>query len=130
MEEYFRISKNPGFLHVQGSKSMSPSGIEQFFLRIPETARDTDTKKVLVDARKAEGSFSTMERFDYGIMLAKHFTNLQVAIVVHESLRDPKLFGETVAVNRGANVRVFTNLDGARSWLGIESASNMPGGDT
>ena len=69
MEPDPRISKKPGFLYVQGSENMTPSNIQQFFVRIPEAARDADARKVLVDTRGAEGSFSTMQRFERGWMV-------------------------------------------------------------
>jgi hypothetical protein len=121
MDEYFNISKGLGFIHVQDFKTLSPSGINQFFLKVPDAARNSGTGKVLVDGRTAEGSFSTMQQYEYGSMLAKHFKGIQVAIVVQKSLRDPTQFGETVALNRGAKVRVFTDLEAAKSWLGMET---------
>ena len=125
MEECFNISKGLGCILVQGFKTLSPSGIHQFFLRVPDAARDAGAEKVLVDGRGAEGSFSTMQQFEAGAMLAKHFKGLQVAIVVQESLRDPSQFGETVAVNRGAKVRVFTDEAEAQSWLGTNPAGDI-----
>jgi hypothetical protein len=34
---------------------------------------------------------------------------------------DPKRLGETVAVNRGMNIKVFDNPEDARRWLGIST---------
>ena len=129
MEEDLRISKKPGFLHVQGSGTISPSSMQHFLSRVPDAARDADTQKVLVDARVTQGSLSIMERFEYATRLAEHFRGLKVAFVLHESLQDPGLFGESVAINRGGNIRVFTNLEEACEWLGINPANKTAGGD-
>ena len=37
--------------------------------------------------------------------------------VMHEPLRDPGRLGETVAVNRGMDVKVFETLEDAIEWL-------------
>jgi hypothetical protein len=42
------------------------------------------------------------------------------AYVIHAALRDPGKFGETVAVNRGMNMKVFENLEDAFEWLDIK----------
>jgi hypothetical protein len=42
-----------------------------------------------------------------------------VAYVGDEPLIDPARFGETVAVNRGALIKVTTDLNEAFAWLGV-----------
>ena len=39
------------------------------------------------------------------------------AYVAHAPVRDPERFGETVAVNRGMNVKVFETPEDAMEWL-------------
>jgi hypothetical protein len=41
----------------------------------------------------------------------------QFAYVISEPLRDPQRYGETVAVNRGMNVKTFETLEEAFVWL-------------
>jgi len=129
MKEDLRISKKPGFLLVQGSRTISPSSMQHFLSRITDAAHEADTSKVLVDARRTKGSLSTTERFEYATRLIKHLGVLKVAFVLHKSLQDPDLFGEKVAVNRGGNIRVFTNLKEAYEWLEINPANKTAGGD-
>ena len=45
--------------------------------------------------------------------------HLQIAVYGHQPFVDPGRFGETVALNRGANVKVSERLDEARAWLGV-----------
>jgi hypothetical protein len=44
---------------------------------------------------------------------------LQVAVYGRQPLIDPSRFGETVALNRGAKVKVSERLDEALAWLGV-----------
>ena len=41
----------------------------------------------------------------------------QFAYVIHDPMRDPKRFGENVAVNRGIDVKSFENMNAALEWL-------------
>jgi len=72
--------------------------------------------KALIDATDLEVNLSTMEVFragdDTGSLARLH---ILVAILAREDMIN-YLF-EVVAINRGANVRVFTNVDAARTWL-------------
>ncbi len=76
---------------------------------------------VLVAIRNVEGMPSTAERFEMGeafaeIQLGKE-TIIAVAIVGREPLIDPERFGETVALNRCAVGKVFTDMIEAVNWL-------------
>jgi hypothetical protein len=81
--------------------------------------------EVVVDFRSLKGSITTAERYDYasfvsGMMLdhaAKFGRPLRVAFVGSPNLVDPNKFGETVAVNRGAIVKVTTDMDEGLAWL-------------
>jgi len=83
MEEDFRISKESGFLYVQGVRTISPVVMQRFLSQIPDAARDADTHKVLVDARETKGSLGIAERFEYATRLAEHLRGQKVAFVLH-----------------------------------------------
>ncbi len=65
--------------------------------------------------------FTTMERYELGV----HGAELQrgigrgiaFAVVGNEPMVDPERFAETVGRNRGAHVRVFTDIDDAVEWV-------------
>ena len=67
----------------------------------------------------------TIERFLYGEFVAEAVKKLGVeaipvfAYVLHEPVLDPMRFGETVALNRGMNLKVFDDYDSALEWLGV-----------
>ena len=79
--------------------------------------------KILIDVTRITGNIPFFDRFEYSAFLAKYkrehaLTKVgKIAVVGHEPIVDKDKFGETVAVNRGANVRVFTDMDNASAWL-------------
>jgi hypothetical protein len=83
--------------------------------------------KALVDCRNATGSLSTVDRYDFATYVAElharyaleHGAALRVAYVGNEPFIDPGRFGETVAMNRGALIKVTTDMNEALAWLGV-----------
>ena len=82
-------------------------------------------EKILFDVRNVTGKPADMERFCYGDFVARathrivraHGIVPRFAYVAHVPLRDPERFGETVAVNRGRNVKIFETPEDAFEWL-------------
>ena len=106
------------------------------FLEMIGAVARYQAKKVLVDARNVKGKPGDFERFCYGEFAAKEAMRLvrehgiasRFAYVLKEPLRDPRRFAETVAVNRGMNVKVFETPEDAFQWLDLTS-TNKPDGD-
>ena len=129
MTKTFEITLEPGFVRVMSTVTEYSSSIQEFFTRVPDVARNAGVPKILCDMRSATGQLSTMQRFNYACRIAEQFTGLKVAFVVNRPLRDPNLFGETVAVNRGGNIRVLATLAEAYEWLEVTPANKSAGGD-
>jgi CheY-like chemotaxis protein len=127
------IRAESGFLHVDATGKFSLEEAERTFLEILEAVAQHKVKKVLFDGRRITGNPKTMERFFYGKFAADAVRKFedrgvsywtQFAYVLEEPVLDPLRFGETVAVNRGMNVKTFDNLEDALQWLGIAPANN------
>ncbi len=95
-------------------------------LNVFETALDIAASKglkaVLVDIRDLDGAPpTTMERFELGVAAAKIQSNndirICIAVVGKEPIIDPHRFAETVALNRGAAGKVFTDIENAVAWI-------------
>jgi hypothetical protein len=79
-------------------------------------------RSALVDVRGISGSIPTiLDRFDISVHVAvRHLEQtprVRVAVLGHEPMIHPERFGEIVARNRGADVRVFTIEADALDWL-------------
>ena len=94
------------------------------FLEVLEAIEEKQNTKVVIDGRQLSGEPLTIERFLYGEFVAEAVKRLKIggapvfAYVLHEPVLDPMRFGETVALNRGMNLRVFDDYDLAIGWLG------------
>ena len=83
--------------------------------RAPATA-------VLMDARGLRAQMDDLDRHELGVTAAQPRIAPPIAFVATEEFVDPRRLGELAARNRGANIRVFTDIDAAREWLTAASA--------
>ena len=117
-----------GLLNVVSSGVFSLEDAKKAFLEMLDAVVRHKAEKILLDGRNVHGSPKDMERFYYGEFAAtethrivvEHNIHPRFAYVIHEPLRDPARFGETVAVNRGMILKVFETLQDATEWLNKE----------
>jgi len=116
------------FLCVVYSGTFSLAEAETTFHEILAAVVEHNLRKVLIDGRQVVGDPAPLERFFYGKYVADavaktiNRTKVEVprfAYVLQEPVLDPNRFGETVAVNRGMRVKVFSDVKQAEWWLGI-----------
>ena len=60
-----------------------------------------------------------MDRFKIAIEYAQFFSgsNIKISLVSNKNLISPEDFFETVAINRGVNIKVFVDIKEAKKWL-------------
>lgn len=129
------IVKEREFLYVRCSGDYSLAEAKAKFLHIMEAVVEHQQSKVLVDVRQIKGSPTTLERYlyatfvadnvirkDNGVWLAPRLVYLgQIPLI------DPLRFGETVARNRGVDIKVYETreIKDALAWLGVAAPSSM-----
>jgi hypothetical protein len=114
-----------GLLTVVASGLFSLEDAKQAFLEMLGAVAHHKAEKLLLDGRSVKGQPDDLERFFYGDFAAQetlrivgeHKLTPRFAYVLHQPLRDPRRFGETVAVNRGMNIQIFENPEDALHWL-------------
>lgn len=126
-----------GVLKVDATGEFSLEAAKRAFLEMLEAVAQYQAAKVLFDGRNLKGEPASIERFYYGYFAATETINLigmkhmrqapQFAYVMNEPLRDPQRYGETVAVNRGMNVKTFETPEEAFEWLERPPANNPDG---
>ena len=114
-------------LHVVGEGDFTLDAAMRTFLEIVSAVDEHKSEKVLFDGRKIVGEPTIIERFYYGEFAADAVTQLTeshgylsnppFAYVLLPPVLDPAKLGETVATNRGMNVKVFDNMPEALKWL-------------
>lgn len=114
-------------LRVTASGRFSLAEAKRTFLEVLDAVALHRSEKVLLDGRALRGKPATIERFYYGEFAAASIARLtsdaslpppRFAYVLKEPILDPGRFGETVARNRGMNVRAFRDPSEALAWLG------------
>lgn len=74
--------------------------------------------KLLIDLSEIEGNIPIIDRFNLGEIFVKKLAPLdKTAIISNQSLASPDNFFQTVARNRGANVKIFMDKKEASDWL-------------
>jgi hypothetical protein len=114
-----------GLLNVDARGEFSLEEAKRVFLEMLAAVARYQAEKILLDGRKVKGKPEDLERFFYGEFAARETLRLvkehrivpRFAYVIHVPLRDPRRFGETVAVNRGMNVKIFETSEDALEWL-------------
>lgn len=85
-------------------------------------AASQGSNAILIDGLGVRGTPpTTMELFKLGKhvsdLRARFGRSVRIAVVGDLAKIDPQNFGETVARNRGANLKVFTDMENAIRWL-------------
>ncbi len=113
----------PGFVLIAASGDYSIIKANHLFESAIDYALLHNKSKVLINVNNVTGNIPLMDRFYF----AEHLANYRkkhalakvkkIAVVGQEPIVHSERFGEQVAVNRGVNSRVFTNMTEAYDWL-------------
>ncbi len=82
--------------------------------QVVELHNEHGAEQLLVDARDQDSAPSTLDIFDFG---SDWPPRIRTAILVGERTKEDVEFLETVAFNRGKQMRVFDNEVDALNWL-------------
>jgi hypothetical protein len=114
-----------GLLTVEANGEFSMEHATRAFADMLKAVAQYQAEKVLFDGRNVEGDPREFERFLYAVFAAQGTRELvreynfipQFAYVLHEPLRDPNRYGESVAVHAGMKIKVFETPKEALEWL-------------
>ena len=104
---------------------------QDLYDQIVKAAVAAGLTSVLVDASGVTGAPTQDERYMLGLFVAAEQrilaaktppVEVRVAFYGRPPLVDPNRFGETVAINRGAKIKVSERLDEALAWLGVSAS--------
>ena len=120
IEYTFRVL--PGHLQLDLTGTFDQADALAMYSSAFALAAEHERDAVLIDARAVQPPEPTlMQRFDQAIHIAgihqRQVRRVRLAILGNEPIIDPNRFGEIVATNRGANVKVFTDEQLALDWL-------------
>ena len=114
-ESYHMTSTLEGdVLRVVATGPASLKLMKRLLDQVADEIKARGSKKVLVDLHELTGRLSNLERYQIGEYAVGRI-RVKIAVIAPAGLVNH--LGETVAVNRGVNVRVFTEEIPAVVWL-------------
>ena len=113
------ILPNPGYLHAIVTGSNSTENVKGYLEEVFRECKDRGCNRLLIEERLEGPRIGTFDVFQIaaeGTGRARgHFK--AIAFVDVNAQGDLMKFAETVAVNRGLPVRVFSSVGDAEKWL-------------
>jgi len=119
MEINFVITNEDQYLKIISKGSCDNLvQLKEYVLALQEAAVSSGQLRLLVDETHLEYTLSTLNTYHSGCFLSQLSPKPQrIAILCKTSSLNNAKFWETVAVNRGVNVRVFDDRISAENWL-------------
>ena len=119
MEINFVIKDEDQFLKIISTGSCNNLvQLKEYVLALQEATVSSGQTRFLVDETHLKYTLSTLDTYNSGCFLAQLTTKPQrIAILCKTSSWNDAKFWETVAVNRGVNVRVFDDRVSAGNWI-------------
>jgi hypothetical protein len=116
--EDLRIIQKDAYVRFDYTGEFSQAAGKQCIDAMVEACRWLKISKALLDCRKMTGEIEILEGFmvaQYGGKMRGFLT--KTALVGREDQMFPDNFVENVAVNRGVNLKIFTDIEEAIAWL-------------
>ena len=118
MMDSIKITDKTGFTIVEFSGEFSVNVAKKVVDAMARACENKDKPRILFDCRQMTGHLSVMDRFRVGIYGVRILPGrIKLAMVADETYRLADNFFENVVVNRGLNLKEFTEFDDAVEWL-------------
>lgn len=91
--------------------------VNQQITQIAEICKKNRINKIMAVLTELSGDISTVDRYSIGKHGASYYLGVKVAVILREDQFKEDLLAETVARNRGLNVKDFTSRVNAEKWL-------------
>jgi len=112
------VTEREGYLEAVLQPTRSTDDIKQQFEEILQICMAKKPSRLFVDFSPVTGSYSTLERYDLGLIGARFVPYVgRVAVLVTSQVQDPEKFAAQVARNRGLNIDNFLDRAEALTWL-------------
>jgi hypothetical protein len=117
MKSNYFFTKEDNYISMKVSGEYDFADFKTYLKIIYAKCELEDIYKVMFDSLDVIGiDIPTLERYFLGVEAAEQLRyKVKLAIVWHKEYTT--YLGETAAVNRGGNVKVFSNAESALEWL-------------
>ena len=120
MMKGLKIIQSKGYILFDFSGEFNQEAGKQVIDAMVEACTQSQISRALLDCRNMTGEIQILESFmvaKYGVKMIGSISKF--ALVGREDQMFPDDFVENVAVNRGINLKLFTDADEAVNWLKI-----------
>lgn len=116
MPDHLRVNQDRGIIEINSTGLVTKEDIAGSFQRARELLQAQGLNKLLVDTRQQVAMPNTSDIFD---LFSNFPFEFRVALLVSDSQAtgDAIAFVETVAVNRGMEMKIFKDHKKALIWL-------------
>lgn len=118
------FNEEPDFLSVNVTGTRTHKAAVALAWDVLSACKERTASKVLVDLQQMTGQLDRVDAYD---LAAVEFPKIQktgvltkMAVVDLEDSMERLKFFETVAVNRGVNMKIFSSVEKAAAWLAKE----------
>jgi len=122
MSYQLTIEARPGYVHAKAVGERTPGNALRFLQEAYAACMKSGRDALLLEMAFSGPSLSTTHIFNVLSERVPTGRGLRKIAYVQTEFDDPAMpyFAETVAVNRGVNVRMFQSVDTAEQWLAEE----------
>jgi hypothetical protein len=119
MSYQLTIEERPSYVHAKVVADRNPANALRFLEEAYAACVKSGRSDLLLEMHLAGGNLTTTNIYSVISQRVPDGRNLRKIAYVDTSPGDPAMahFAETVAVNRGVNVRLFQNIAAAAEWL-------------
>jgi len=117
MPESVTYLSQENLIKVKSTGNLTAEEVRVSIYTVAKFHKDTGAKKVFVDQLDALSFPADAYGFNLGSDVAHLLKGVSIAIVYSHEVRDDIKFFEKVAQKRGGNMKVFSNVESAKSWL-------------
>jgi hypothetical protein len=113
------LEEHPRYLHATVTGIRSARNAARFLREVHEACKSRGISAVLMEFRFSGPSLDTGSIYSVIAERSEDARDLRKIAYVDETESDPEKpkFAETVAVNRGVNVRLFRSVEEAKRWI-------------
>ena len=120
---HLAFDQRPGYLHAIVTGPNTRENVEAYLGEILRECQERRCSRVLIEERLDGPRLGPVDVFDIAAGGSSHIGGLLQAIAYVDvyGVPDTMKLAETVAVNRGAPVRIFVTVADAEKWLAVSS---------
>jgi hypothetical protein len=121
---HLTLREMPGYLHARATGAHTSQNAARFMREVHQACVERKIDSVLIEMAMTGPSLPPAEIFAVVADRSFEGSRMRRVAYVDPTDRDPTRmkFAETVAVNRGVNVRLFRDVEEAHRWLASSSS--------